>query len=187
MISEGEGQIKITPWLLIWVPALCGFYYLQMLMVRNEESCGQYTECEMLMGMLLVWETQQESQYARDWSETGALDSAFTGMPVVNKVNKESHHLERREIRRGFPSGASGREPACQCRRCSIPGLGRSRGRGHNNPLQYSCLENSMDRGTWWVTVHGVAKSRTWLKWLSMPASIRSPRIASCDSSTLSG
>ena len=123
MISEGEGQIKITPWLLIWVPALCGFYYLQMLMVRNEESCGQYTECEMLMGMLLVWETQQESQYARDWSETGALDSAFTGMPVVNKVNKESHHLERREIRRGFPSGASGREPACQCRRCKRHGF----------------------------------------------------------------
>ena len=123
MISEGEGQIKITPWLLIWVPALCGFYYLQMLMVRNEESCGQYTECEMLMGMLLVWETQQESQYARDWSQTGALDSAFTGMPVVNKVNKESHHLERREIRRGFPSGASGREPACQCRRCKRHGF----------------------------------------------------------------
>ena len=123
MISEGEGQIKITPWLLIWVPALCGFYYLKMLMVRNEESCGQYTECEMLMGMLLVWETQQESQYARDWSQTGALDSAFTGMPVVNKVNKESHHLERREIRRGFPSGASGREPACQCRRCKRHGF----------------------------------------------------------------
>ena len=123
MTGEGEGQIKITPWLLIWVPALCGFYHLQMLMVRNEESCGQYTECEMLMGMLLVWETQQESQYARDWSQTGALDPAFTGMPVVNKVSKESHHLERREIRRGFPSGASGREPACQCRRCKRHGF----------------------------------------------------------------
>ena len=44
-------------------------------------------------------------------------------MPVVNKVNKESHHLERREIRRGFPSGASGREPACQCRRCKRHGF----------------------------------------------------------------
>ena len=48
-----------------------------------------------------------------------------------------------------------------------IPGLGRSRG-GHGNPLQYSCLENSMDRGTWWATLHRVAKSRTWLKQFSM-------------------
>ena len=40
-----------------------------------------------------------------------------------------------------------------------IPGLGRSPGRGHSNPLQYSCLENSMDRGAWWATIHGVAES----------------------------
>ena len=39
-----------------------------------------------------------------------------------------------------------------------IPGLGRSRG-GNGNPLQYSCLENPMDRGAWWATVHGVTKS----------------------------
>ena len=45
----------------------------------------------------------------------------------------------------------------------SIPGLGRSFGGGHGNPLQYSCLENPMDRGTWRATVHGVAKSQTRL------------------------
>ena len=45
-----------------------------------------------------------------------------------------------------------------------IPGLGRSPGLGHGNPLQYACLENPMDRGTWWAMVHGVAKSRTLLK-----------------------
>ena len=45
----------------------------------------------------------------------------------------------------------------------SIFGLGRSPGIGNGNPIQYSCLDNSMDRGTWWVTVHGVAKSMTWL------------------------
>ena len=43
----------------------------------------------------------------------------------------------------------------------SIPGLGRSPGGGHGNPLQYSCLENPMDRGAWWTTVHTVAKTRT--------------------------
>ena len=46
----------------------------------------------------------------------------------------------------------------------SIPGSGRSPGGGHGNPLQYSCLENSMDRGAWLAVVHGVAKSQTWLK-----------------------
>ena len=44
-----------------------------------------------------------------------------------------------------------------------IPGLGRSPGEGNGNPLQYSCLENPMDRKAWWATVHGVAKSRTRL------------------------
>ena len=43
----------------------------------------------------------------------------------------------------------------------SIPGLERFPGRGHSNPLQYSYLENPMDRGPWWATVHGVAKSWT--------------------------
>ena len=43
----------------------------------------------------------------------------------------------------------------------SIPGLGRSPGVGHDNPCQYSCLENSMDREAWWATVHWVAKSWT--------------------------
>ena len=41
-----------------------------------------------------------------------------------------------------------------------ISGSGRSPGGGHGNPLQYSCLENSMDRGAWWATVHGVSKSQ---------------------------
>ena len=45
----------------------------------------------------------------------------------------------------------------------SIPVLGRSPGEGNGYPLQYSCLENPMDRGAWWAAVHGVAKSRTRL------------------------
>ena len=43
----------------------------------------------------------------------------------------------------------------------SIPGSGRSPKGGHGNPLQYSCLENPLDRGAWWAAVHGVAKSQT--------------------------
>ena len=45
----------------------------------------------------------------------------------------------------------------------SIPGLGRSPKEGNGNPLQYSCLENSMDRGAWWATAHGVTKSQARL------------------------
>ena len=51
-----------------------------------------------------------------------------------------------------------------------ISGSGRSPGGGHGNPLQYSCLENPMDRGAWQATVYGVAKSWTRLKQLSMHA-----------------
>ena len=54
----------------------------------------------------------------------------------------------------------------------SIPGSGRSLGGRHGNPLQYSCLENPMDRGGWWATVYRVAKSQKRLKWLSTLACI---------------
>ena len=57
---------------------------------------------------------------------------------------------------------SNGKESACDAGdQGSIPGLGSSSGEGTGNPLQYSCLENSMDREAWWATVHGVAKSRT--------------------------
>ena len=62
---------------------------------------------------------------------------------------------------------ASGKEPACHCRRHrnvgSILGLGRSPGGGNGKPFQYPCLENSIDIGAWWATVHGVTKIQTWL------------------------
>ena len=59
----------------------------------------------------------------------------------------------------GFPGGSDGRESACNAGDWgSIPGLGRSPGDGNGKPLQSSCLENPMDRGTLQATVHGVAK-----------------------------
>ena len=62
----------------------------------------------------------------------------------------------------GFPVGSDGKESACNSGDLgSIPGLGRSPGGGHGNPLQYSCLETSMDRISWKATAHGVANSRT--------------------------
>ena len=55
----------------------------------------------------------------------------------------------------GFPGGSNAGDPD------SIPGSGRSPGEGNGNPLQYFCLENSIDGGAWWATVHGVAESQT--------------------------
>ena len=53
--------------------------------------------------------------------------------------------------------------PAMRETQVSIPGLGRSTGKGNGSPVQCSCLENSIDRGAWWATVHGIAKSWTQL------------------------
>ena len=57
-----------------------------------------------------------------------------------------------------LPWCLSGSESTCQCRRHMIPGSGKSPGKWNGKPLQYSCLENSMGRGAWWTTAHGVAK-----------------------------
>ena len=64
----------------------------------------------------------------------------------------------------GFPSGSDGKKSACNMGDPGlIPGLGRSPGEENDYQLYYSCLENPMDSGDWWATVHGVAKSRTQL------------------------
>ena len=68
---------------------------------------------------------------------------------------------ERVKRTRGFPGGSVLNDlPAKAGDAGSIPGLGRYPARGHGNPLQYFCLGNPMDRGAWWATVHGVAKSQ---------------------------
>ena len=73
------------------------------------------------------------------------------------KVKSHTHQV-------GFPGGSDGKESTCNVGDLGlIPGLGRSPGEENGYSLQYSGLENSMDRGAWWATVHGVAKSRTQL------------------------
>ena len=67
------------------------------------------------------------------------------------------------ESLRGFLGGSDGKESACNERPRLIPGLGRSPGEGNAYPLQYSCLENFMDREAWWAAVHRVIESPTEL------------------------
>ena len=63
-----------------------------------------------------------------------------------------------------FPGGSDSKEPVYNAGDLgSVPGSGRSPGEGNGDPLQYSCLENSVDRGTWRAIVHGITKSQTWL------------------------
>ena len=70
--------------------------------------------------------------------------------------------MQEAQDHKTFSGGSDGKELAYNAGDLgSIPGLVRSHGEGHGNPLQYSCLENPMNRGAWWATVHRVAKSWT--------------------------
>ena len=101
----------------------------------------------------------------------GSLDFDHVGrklLPLPPSLQKfasgtcqESHNIERNYgfHSRCFPGGTSRKEPAGDTG--VIPGSERSPGGGHDNPLQYSCLENPMDRGAWWATVHSVTQSDT--------------------------
>ena len=65
---------------------------------------------------------------------------------------------------KGFPGGSDNKASVCNAGDPgSIPGLRRSPGEGNGNPLKFYCLENSIDGGAWWATIHGVARSRTQL------------------------
>ena len=64
-----------------------------------------------------------------------------------------------------FAGGSDDKQPACNAEDlCSIPGQERSPGEGNDNPPQYSCLENPVDRGAWRATVHGVAERQSQLR-----------------------
>ena len=85
----------------------------------------------------------------------------------LNWANRYLYHW-------GFPGDASGKEHACQCRRRKRhgfnPWVGKIPWRRHGNPLQYSCLGNTINRGAWQATVHRVAESQTQLKQFTMHA-----------------
>ena len=97
--------------------------------------------------------------------------SMFPGFLYPQGLGWDSVHLLHiGTILNGLPRWLSGKESACQCRRQEIdPWARKISGGGNGNPFQYSCLENPTDRGVWWATVHGVAKSWTWLSnWARM-------------------
>ena len=85
--------------------------------------------------------------------EEGIRESEKTQILINLRIDKEN--------KQGFPGCSANKESVCNSGDPgSIPGLGRSPGERNGNPLQYSCLENSMDRGAWWATVCGVTESQ---------------------------
>ena len=95
------------------------------------------------------------------WGNSGnSVRLYFGGAPKSLQMVTAAMKLKDASL--GFPGGSEVKTSACNAGDLgSIPGLGRSPGEGNGNPLQYSCLENPMDRGAWWATVHRVTKSRT--------------------------
>ena len=95
------------------------------------------------------------------------LIKAILNLKLIHITNFPFRNLEVSTYfpkNKGFPGGSDGKESACDARDpYSIPRLGRSPGEGNGNQLQYSCLENSMNRGAWQATVHGITKSQTRL------------------------
>ena len=93
--------------------------------------------------------------------DTISTYTKFSSISLSNKISEKEIDSTYSSIM-GFPGGSDGKASACNAGDLGlIPGSGRSPGEGNGNPLR---LENSIDRGPWWATVHGVAKSQTRLK-----------------------
>ena len=127
----------------------------------------------------LGWEDALEKiPWRRAWQptpeflpgESHGWRSLVSCNPWSHKESDTTEWLTHTVLEQGFLGGARGKNLPANAGNIrdmgAIPGLGRSPGEGHGNPLQYSCL-NPMDRGTWWATVHRIAKSQTRLKLLS--------------------
>ena len=104
-----------------------------------------------------------ESDWAEKWVSPSTSDThlLMCSLPIVSVTLV----LAYAQYKTDFSNGSEGKESACTAGDTgdmdSILGSGRSPGEGNDNPLQYSCLENPIDRGAWWAIVHEVAKSRT--------------------------
>ena len=117
--------------------------------------------CSVCMLLRFYWLDEHEFEQA-----LGVGDGQGSLVCCSPWGHKESDTTERlnwtEDTILGFPCGSVVKNPRAKARHVgSIPGLGRSTREGNGNPLQYSCLENSMDRGAWQTAVHGVTKSWT--------------------------
>ena len=115
--------------------------------INSESHVGSfYHQYDMMRMTLQLWFYSLKPQFEKHQS------------PLIE------HFAEYLTSTQGLPCSSDGKESTCNTGDPgSIPGLWRSSEEGNGNPLQYSCLENPMNRGPWQATVCGVTKSRTWL------------------------
>ena len=123
----------------------------QMQVTSREDLCR---ETDLIWILALSYPKRlQESQLFYSISVTTTV-----------RIPLQSCFRIRNSLKLALPWWLSGKEPACNAVDSGlIPGWGRSPGEENGNPLQYSCLENSMDRRAWRPTAHGISKSQTWL------------------------
>ena len=104
------------------------------------------------------------AQFSSRWDSLNKVQFICTVEFYVASMKEATIKRRGHSYTRGFPAGSEVKASACNAGDLgSIPGSGRSPGEENGNPLQYSCLENPMDGGAWWATVHRVAKSWTRL------------------------
>ena len=110
-----------------------------------------------------MWETWVRSVGWEDPLGKGkATHSNILALRIPWTIANSQTRLSDFHFFGGFTSSSIGKESACNSGDLgSIHGLGRSSGEGNVNPLQYSCLENSMDRGAWWATIHGFGRKES--------------------------
>ena len=124
---------------------------------HREQTCG----CQGGRDGLRVWNQQMQVLH-REWINDNVLLYStehyiqYSGVMEKNMKKNTYIHLYIYVYVQGFPGGTEVKASACNVGELgSILGSGRSPGEGNGNPLQYSCLENPMDGGAWWATVHG--------------------------------
>ena len=117
---------------------------------RGSSQPRDWTQVSLIAGGLFTsWATREALLYYWRLPNTPFICEALVSVP-------------------GLPGGSGVKNPPSDAGDAgSIPGSGRSPRGGNGNPLQYACLENPMNRGAWWATVHRVTKSQIWLKWLA--------------------
>ena len=132
----------------------------------DEESCCNVGELGLIPGLRRSLGGRHSNPLQHSWLKNPNGQRSLAGYsPRGRKESDMTEWLSTAQHRTTlvFPGGSDGKDSAWnEGDLGSIPGSGRSPGEGNGNPLQYSCLENPMDRGAWWATVHVVAKSWTW-------------------------
>ena len=154
---------QCTEVLLSFLISFLPFFLQQLLIIVESHCLAVFFALGMLQWKSNFWPMEMEEKEWEGWEEEeggGRGRGKLIGCVVNNKCINYM----------GFPGGASGKESTCQCRRCRRPrfhpwvGHGNLHpGGGHGNPLQYSCLWNSVGRGAWQAAVHGATKGQTRL------------------------